>query len=94
MCRHPQARSARRRLRRPEYRIYPAGQRRLKNKEEFEDIILRVSDSGAVVRVRDVAQVELGQLGYTITGNFKNKPATVMAVYLLPGANALNTGRP
>lgn len=74
-----------------EYTLQVKG--RLKNKEEFEDIILRVSDSGAVVRVRDVAQVELGQLGYTITGNFKNKPATVMAVYLLPGANALNTGQ-
>ncbi|MBK8972948.1 MAG: multidrug efflux RND transporter permease subunit [Hahellaceae bacterium] len=73
-----------------EYTLQVKG--RLKTKDEFENVILRVSDSGAVVRVRDVAQVELGQLGYTITGNFKNKPATVMAMYLSPGANALITG--
>ena len=65
---------------------------RLKDKEEFENIILRVSDSGAIVRLRDVARVELGQLDYTVTGKYKNRPTTVMAVYLSPGANALVTG--
>ncbi|MCP5206500.1 MAG: multidrug efflux RND transporter permease subunit [Hahellaceae bacterium] len=65
---------------------------RLKTVEEFENIILRVSDDGAAVRLKQVAKIELGQLDYKVSGNFKNRPATVMAVYLLPGANSLITG--
>lgn len=65
---------------------------RLKTTREFEDIILRVSNEGAVVTLKDVARIELGQLDYKVSGNFKNRPATVMAVYLLPGANSLITG--
>ncbi len=65
---------------------------RMKDKEEFENIILRVSEDGAIVRLRDVAKVELGQLDYTVTGTYQEKPTTVMAVYLSPGANALITG--
>ncbi len=66
---------------------------RLKSVAEFENIILRVVDSGAVVRLKDVAKIELGQLDYKVSGNYKNHPATVMALYLLPGANSLVTGK-
>ncbi|HEY7774720.1 MAG TPA: multidrug efflux RND transporter permease subunit [Marinagarivorans sp.] len=65
---------------------------RLKSVQEFENIILRVSDDGAVVRVKDVAKIELGQLDYKVSGSYKNRPATVMALYLSPGANSLITG--
>ena len=65
---------------------------RLQSTEEFENIILRVSEGGAVVTLNDVARVELGQLDYKVSGSYKNRPATVMAIYLLPGANALKTG--
>ena len=65
---------------------------RLQSAEEFGNIVLRVSDEGAVVRLRDVARVELGQLDYKVSGTFRDHPTTVMAVYLLPGANALITG--
>jgi len=65
---------------------------RLDSPTEFENIVLRVSDQGAIVRLRDVARVELGQLDYKVSANFANHPATVMAVYLLPGANAVVTG--
>jgi len=64
---------------------------RLKTQEEFENIILRVNASGAMVHLKDVARLELGQLDYKVSGSYKNKPATVMAVYTLPGANALET---
>jgi len=67
-------------------------QGRLKSEEEFRNIILRVSDDGAIVRLSDVAEVQLGQLDYKVSGNYKNHPATVMAIYTLPGANALLTG--
>lgn len=65
---------------------------RLKSREEFEDIILRVSEQGAVVRLKDVARVELGQLDYKVSARFRNHPSTTMALYLLPGANALISG--
>ncbi|WNO08322.1 multidrug efflux RND transporter permease subunit [Teredinibacter sp. KSP-S5-2] len=65
---------------------------RLQSVEEFKNIILRVNDQGAMVRLSDVAQVELGQLDYKVSGNYKNRPATVLAIYTQPGANALLTG--
>lgn len=65
---------------------------RMQSEDEFRNIILRVSDDGAIVRLKDVADVKLGQLDYKVSGNYKNRPATVMAIYTLPGANALLTG--
>lgn len=73
-----------------EYTLQVKG--RLKSEEEFQNIVLRVSEQGGIVRLKDVAKVELGQLDYKVNGNYKNRPATVMAVYLLPGANSLITG--
>lgn len=74
-----------------EYTLQVKG--RLTDQREFENIILRVSDQGAAVRLKDVARVELGQLDYKVKANLGGKPATVMAVYLAPGANALVTGQ-
>ncbi|MEM9300834.1 MAG: multidrug efflux RND transporter permease subunit [Pseudomonadota bacterium] len=73
-----------------EYTLQVRG--RLEEVSEFENIVLRVSEDGGVVRLRDVARVELGQLDYKVRGRFEARPATVMALYLLPGANALITG--
>lgn len=72
-----------------EYTLQLKGQ--LKSADEFKNIILRVSDDGAIVRLKDIARVEIGQLDYKVSGNYKNRPATVMALYLAPGANALIT---
>jgi len=65
---------------------------RLKTEDEFKNVILRVSDDGAIVRLKDVATIDIGQQDYKVSGSFKNRPATVMALYLAPGANALITG--
>ena len=65
---------------------------RLKDVKEFENIILRADENGAMVRLGDVARIELGQLSYSIAANYQNHPTTVMAAYLAPGANALATG--
>ena len=65
---------------------------RLKDVTEFENIILRADENGAMVRLGDVARIELGQLSYSIAANYQNHPTTVMAAYLAPGANALATG--
>ncbi len=64
---------------------------RLEKPEDFGNIVVRARPDGAVVRVRDVARVELGAQNYTIQGRLNGKPATVIAVYQLPGSNALQT---
>lgn len=62
---------------------------RLASVEEFENIIVRTGDSGSVLRVRDVARVELGSSYYGVSGRYESNPATVLAVYQAPGENAL-----
>ncbi|WP_277187731.1 efflux RND transporter permease subunit, partial [Caballeronia sp. BR00000012568055] len=67
---------------------------RLKTPAEFENIIIRAQNgAAAVVRLKDVARVELGQKDYSIRGRFQGKPATVLAVYQQPGANALEVSK-
>src|SRR3954466_3083301 len=62
---------------------------RLITPEEFENIIIRQSSTGAVVRVKDVGRAEMGSQDYNSFGRFNGKPGGAMAVYLLPGANQL-----
>jgi HAE1 family hydrophobic/amphiphilic exporter-1 len=64
-------------------------QGRLVTAEQFGDIILRANVDGSIVRVRDVARIELGAQNYLQTASFQGKPAAVIAVYQLPGSNAL-----
>jgi HAE1 family hydrophobic/amphiphilic exporter-1 len=62
---------------------------RLVNVEEFENIIIRETETGAQIRVRDVGRAELGSQDYNSFGRLNGQPAGAMAVYLLPGANQL-----
>src|SRR5574341_2480842 len=62
---------------------------RLVTAEEFENIIVRQSATGAVVRIKDVGRADLGSQDYNSFGRLNGKPAGAMAVYLLPGANQL-----
>ncbi|QEW22404.1 Efflux pump membrane transporter BepG [Marinibacterium anthonyi] len=64
-------------------------QGRLSTVEEFGNIVIRTGSAGAIVRLRDVARVELGANFYNASGTFAGKPATVLAVYQAPGENAL-----
>ena len=57
--------------------------------EEFRNIVIRALPDGSVVRVRDVARVELGSDDYQFESRLNGKPAVAMGVYLSPGANAL-----
>ncbi|MGD8960524.1 MAG: efflux RND transporter permease subunit, partial [Desulfobacteraceae bacterium] len=63
---------------------------RLSDEEEFGDIIVRTQPDGAILRIRDVAQAELGARMYTSFSRRAGKPATTLVVYQLPGANALD----
>jgi HAE1 family hydrophobic/amphiphilic exporter-1 len=62
---------------------------RLVTPEEFENIIVRQSPDGAVVRIGDIGRAELGAQNYSSFGRLNGKPAGAMAVYLLPGADQL-----
>ncbi|WP_101758739.1 efflux RND transporter permease subunit [Oceanicoccus sp. KOV_DT_Chl] len=73
-----------------EYTLRTKG--RLQTPEEFKAIVLRANTDGSAVYLRDIARVEMGQADYGIIGEFNGKPAVNLALYLLPGANALQTG--
>ncbi len=57
--------------------------------EEFADILIVTTATGAQVRIKDIGRVELGSENYKAVGRLDGKAAAVMAVYLLPGANQL-----
>lgn len=66
-------------------------QGRLATPEEFGNIVVRENPDGGVVRVKDVGRVELGAQYYTLMGRLNGKPSAVIAIYQLPGSNAVDT---
>jgi HAE1 family hydrophobic/amphiphilic exporter-1 len=66
---------------------------RLTTPEEFSDIIIKETADGRIVRVRDVARVELGSENYKAFGRLNGKASAMLAVYLLPGANQLESSK-
>ena len=65
-------------------------QGRLVSPQEFGEIVIRESPEGGVVRVKDVARMELGAQDYSTVGRLNGKPGAVVAVYQLPGSNAVD----
>ena len=65
-------------------------QGRLVSPEEFEQIVVRETPETGIVRVGDVARVELGSQDYSVSGHLNGKPSAVIALYQLPGSNAVN----
>ena len=65
-------------------------QGRLTSPEEFGQIVVRESPDGGVVRVKDVARIELGAQDYTVAGRLNGHPSAIVAVYQLPGSNAVD----
>ena len=66
-------------------------QGRLVTPEEFGNIVIRANPDGSVLHLRDVARVELGTQIYDLTARYNGAPAGIMAVYQLPGSNAVAT---
>ncbi|HEX6066444.1 MAG TPA: efflux RND transporter permease subunit, partial [Longimicrobiales bacterium] len=64
---------------------------RLSEPEEFENIVLRANGDGSVLRLKDVARVELGSKDYEFMGRVNGRTATLVGIFLQPGANALAT---
>jgi multidrug efflux pump len=67
---------------------------RLTDASQFDNIIIRAaSGDAAIVRLRDIGRAQLGQKDYSIRSKFQGKPATIIAVYQQPGANALDVSK-
>jgi HAE1 family hydrophobic/amphiphilic exporter-1 len=64
-------------------------QGRLLDEEQFGNVILRTNPDGSEVRLKDVARIELGTMLYNAVGRHDGKPAAVIAVFQIPGTNAV-----
>ena len=64
---------------------------RLPSAEEFGEIIVRADPDGGILRLKDVARIELGAQLYSYQGRLNGKPAALLAIYQLPGSNAVKT---
>jgi HAE1 family hydrophobic/amphiphilic exporter-1 len=73
-----------------EYTYSVRAQGRLLSTDDFGQIVVRETPDGGIVRVKDVARVELGSQDYTVVGRLNGKPGAIIAVYQLPGSNAVD----
>ncbi|HEY9042561.1 MAG TPA: multidrug efflux RND transporter permease subunit, partial [Rheinheimera sp.] len=65
-------------------------QGRFSTVEEFENVIVRANPDGSTLRVKDIARVELGSRDYDFLGQYNGQSATLVGIFLQPGANALD----
>jgi hydrophobic/amphiphilic exporter-1 (mainly G- bacteria), HAE1 family len=72
-----------------EYTYAVRAQGRLISEQEFGEIVVRAQPDGSVLRMKDVARIELGAQVYNMLGRLDGKPSAVIAVYQLPGSNAV-----
>jgi hydrophobe/amphiphile efflux-1 (HAE1) family protein len=66
---------------------------RLADPAEFGEILVRSSPGGAAVRLKDVARIELGSKDYEFIGRYNGKSATLVGIFLQPGANAIDVAQ-
>ncbi len=66
---------------------------RLADKEQFENIILKTDDQGRLVRLKDVAEIQLGAQSYDQTCTLDGRPSVAMSIFQRPGSNALQTAQ-
>ena len=80
----------------------PSGQRftytvraqgRLETPEEFGEIVVRANPDGSFVRVKDIARIDLGAQTYNLRGRLNGQPAAILALYQLPGTNAVKAAQ-
>jgi HAE1 family hydrophobic/amphiphilic exporter-1 len=76
-----------------EYTFTVRAQGRLASLAEFENVVVRAKPDGSLVRLKDVGRVELGAQSYVRRGRLNGKPAVIIAIYQLPGSNAIETMR-
>ena len=72
-----------------QYTYAVIAQGRLASEEQFGAIVVRANADGSLVRLKDVARIELGSQVYNLRGRLDSKPAAIVAIYQLPGSNAV-----
>ncbi len=77
----------------PAFVVSLTTQGRLVSEQEFNDIVVRVGEAGAVVRVRDVGRAEMGSYLYSGTSHYNGQGAALIGVYQLPDANAFDVAQ-
>lgn len=75
------------------YQINLRAMGRLVNAKDFSNMIVKRSDDGTLIKVKDVGKVELGAESYDTNGAFNGKDAVVVVVYLRPGGNAVEVSK-
>jgi hydrophobic/amphiphilic exporter-1 (mainly G- bacteria), HAE1 family len=68
-------------------------QGRLISPEEFGEIVVRETPTNGLVRVKDVARIELGSQDYSVSSRMNGQPSAIVAVYQLPGSNAVDAAK-
>jgi len=76
-----------------EFTFTVRAQGRLASLADFENVVIRAKSDGSLVRLKDVARVELGEQNYIRRGRLNGKPGVIIAIYQLPGSNAIETMR-
>jgi HAE1 family hydrophobic/amphiphilic exporter-1 len=76
-----------------EYTYAVIAQSRLVSEEQFAQVVVRANPDGSIVRLKDVARIELGTQVYNLRGRLDSKPAAVIAIYQLPGSNAIQAAQ-
>lgn len=76
-----------------DYQMTVTTQGRLQTVEEFEEVVIKSGSDGQVVRLKDVARVELGAKDYTVISKMDGKPAINIGVFQAPGSNALEVSK-
>jgi len=68
-------------------------QGRLQTPEEFGNIVIRANPDGSLLRVKDIARIDLGAQTYNLRGRLNGQPAAILACYQLPGTNAVKAAQ-
>ncbi len=68
-------------------------QGRLQSEEDFGRVVVRANTDGSIVRVSDVARIELGAQTYNMEGRLNGKPSALIALYQMPGTNAVDAAK-
>lgn len=68
-------------------------QGRLSSPEQFGNIILRHEQDGAMLRLKDIARIDLGSASYSVVSRLNGKPTAAIAIYQQPGSNSLNVSK-
>ena len=68
-------------------------QGRLKSPEQFGNIIIRREQDGAMLRLKDIARIDLGSASYSVVSRLNGKPTAAIAIYQQPGSNSLDVSK-